>query len=140
MAEPISKFPERPQVLGFVAISLCVALLAMFSGCNRGAQPVSVDKGAAHSVWVGTAIVGEGNELAAVDVVIGDKAGPAGTAFASGLANQRQGHPATVVVLQPNVAVKPSTLLVTRVTLTGEKASVQFFDPVQQGVSRAVVD
>ena len=88
----------------------------------------------------GSAVAGDGNELAAVDVIVGDKAGPAGAAFAAGLASQRPGHPAVVAVLQPNVAVKPSTLLVTRVTLTGEKGSVQFFDPVQQGVARAVVD
>jgi 5,6,7,8-tetrahydromethanopterin hydro-lyase len=45
-----------------------------------------------------------------------------------------------IAVLQPNLAVKPSTLLVSRVTLTGEKSSVQFFGPVQQGVARAVAD
>jgi 5,6,7,8-tetrahydromethanopterin hydro-lyase len=78
--------------------------------------------------------------MAAVDLIIGDKAGPGGVAFSTGLASQRQGHPSTIAVLQPNVAVKPSTLLVSRVTLTGVKSSVHFFDPVQQGVARAVTD
>jgi 5,6,7,8-tetrahydromethanopterin hydro-lyase len=112
----------------------------MSIGCNRVSPPTTADRGTAQRFWVGSGIAGEGNELAAVDVVLGDKFGAAGTAFASGLANQRQGHPAIIVSLQPNAAVKPSTLMATRTTLSSQNATVQFFDPVQQGVSRAIVD
>lgn len=124
-----------------LAVLICSAtLLTTFSGCNQVKPQNNVSQAEVRNLWVGTAIAGDGNELAAIDVIIGEKSGPAGAAFASGLANQKQGHPAVITVLQPNVAVKPSTLLVSRVTLTGVDGSVQFFDPVQQGVARAIVD
>ncbi|HAP06858.1 MAG TPA: aldehyde-activating protein, partial [Planctomycetaceae bacterium] len=44
------------------------------------------------SMYVGEALVGEGNEVAHIDLLIGDKAGPVGTAFANALADQKHGH------------------------------------------------
>ena len=41
---------------------------------------------------VGEALVGEGNEIAHIDLLIGSKTGPVGTAFANALANQSDGH------------------------------------------------
>lgn len=72
--------------------------------------------------------------------MFGDKNGPVGTAFANSLAKQVQGHPAFVVVLAPNVAVKPSTLLVASVTVTGVKPATQLFGSIQQAVAAAVTD
>ena len=56
---------------------------------------------------VGEALVGEGNEVAHIDLIIGDKSGPAGTAFAIALANQSKGHSNLMAVLEPNLLVKP---------------------------------
>ncbi|MBL9122568.1 MAG: formaldehyde-activating enzyme [Planctomycetaceae bacterium] len=92
------------------------------------------------SMYVGEALVGDGNEIAHIDLLIGDKAGPVGNAFANALARQSEGHTNLLAVLTPNVAVKPSTVLVTKVTIKGMKQAVQMFGPAQAAVAKAVAD
>lgn len=92
------------------------------------------------SMYTGEALVGEGNEVAHIDLLIGDKAGPVGTAFANALANQSQGHSNLLAVLEPNLAVKPATVMITKVTIKGAKQAVQMFGPAQFAVAKAVAD
>ena len=61
---------------------------------------------------VGEALVGEGNEIAHIDLLIGKKEGPVGLAFANALANQSAGHTNLLAVLTPNLIAKPATILV----------------------------
>ncbi len=89
---------------------------------------------------IGEALVGEGNEVAHIDLIIGDKDGPAGVAFANALATQSQGHSNLLAVLTPNLAVKPSTVMITKVTIKGQKQAVQMFGPAQYAVAKAVAD
>ena len=89
---------------------------------------------------VGEALVGEGNEIAHIDLLIGSKTGPVGTAFANALANQSAGHSNLLAVLTPNLLAKPATLLVTKVTIKGMKQAVQMFGPAQYAVAKAVAD
>ena len=89
---------------------------------------------------VGEALVGDGNEVAHIDLLIGDKAGPVGTAFANALANQSKGHSNLLAVLTPNLAVKPATVMVTKVTIGGARQAVQMFGPAQYAVAKAVAD
>ena len=92
------------------------------------------------SMFIGEALVGEGNEIAHIDLMIGSKEGPVGTAFANALANQSAGHTNLLAVLAPNVAVKPSTVMITKVTIKGMKQAVQMFGPAQYAVAKAVAD
>ena len=92
------------------------------------------------SFHVGEALVGEGNEIAHIDLIIGDKSGPAGVAFANALATQSQGHSNLLAVLTPNLAVKPATVMITKVTIKGAKQAVQMFGPAQYAVAKAVAD
>ena len=92
------------------------------------------------SIYVGEALVGEGNEVAHIDLLIGDKAGPVGVAFANALANQSSGHSNLLAVLEPNLAVKPATVMITKVTIKGAKQAVQMFGPAQFAVAKAVAD
>ena len=92
------------------------------------------------SMFIGEALAGEGNEIAHIDLLIGNKDGPVGTAFANALARQSQGHSNLLAVLTPNLAVKPSTVLVTKVTIKGAKQAVQMFGPAQSAVAKAVAD
>ena len=92
------------------------------------------------SMYVGEALVGNGNEIAHIDLLIGSKDGPVGTAFANALARQSAGHSNLLAVLTPNLAVKPSTVLVTKVTIKGATQAVQMFGPGQEAVSKAVAD
>ena len=92
------------------------------------------------SFYVGESLVGEGNEVAHIDLLIGDKSGPVGVAFANALANQSAGHSNLLAVLTPNLAVKPSTVMITKVTIKGAKQAVQMFGPAQYAVAKAVAD
>lgn len=42
------------------------------------------------SMYIGEALSGEGNEVAHIDLLIGDKDGPVGQAFANALATQSE--------------------------------------------------
>jgi 5,6,7,8-tetrahydromethanopterin hydro-lyase len=92
------------------------------------------------SMFVGEALIGEGNEIAHIDLLIGSKDGPVGQAFANALARQSEGHTNLLAVLTPNLAVKPATVLVTKVTIKGMKQAVQMFGPAQAAVAKAVAD
>ena len=92
------------------------------------------------SMFIGEALSGEGNEIAHIDLLIGSKDGPVGSAFANALARQSEGHTNLLAVLTPNLAVKPATVMVTKVTIKGMKQAVQMFGPAQAAVAKAVAD
>lgn len=91
------------------------------------------------SMYVGESLVGEGNEVAHIDLMIGDKNGPVGNAFANALADQKMGH-SNLLAGTPNMAVKPSTVMITKVTIKGARQAVQMFGPAQKAVANAVAD
>jgi 5,6,7,8-tetrahydromethanopterin hydro-lyase len=93
-----------------------------------------------HTMYVGEALAGEGNEIAHIDLLIGSKDGPVGLAFASALANQSNGHSNLLAVLAPNLLTKPATVMITKVTIKGMKQAVQMFGPAQYAVAKAVAD
>lgn len=92
------------------------------------------------SMFIGEALDGDGNEIAHIDLMIGSKTGPVGIAFANALSTQSEGHSNLLAVITPNVAVKPSTVMVTKVTIKGMKQAVQMFGPAQAAVAKAVAD
>jgi 5,6,7,8-tetrahydromethanopterin hydro-lyase len=92
------------------------------------------------SMYIGEALAGEGNEIAHIDLLIGNKEGPVGVAFANALARQSEGHTNLLAVLTPNLAVKPATVMITKVTIKGMKQAVQMFGPAQAAVAKAVAD
>jgi 5,6,7,8-tetrahydromethanopterin hydro-lyase len=89
---------------------------------------------------VGESLVGEGDEVAHVDLLIGSKSGPVGEAFAEALINQKQGHTNLLAVVAPNLPCKPDTIISNKVTIAGAAQAVQMFGPAQAAVARAVVD
>ena len=92
------------------------------------------------SMFIGEALAGDGNEIAHIDLLIGSKDGPVGVAFANALARQSEGHSNLLAVLTPNLAVKPATVLITKVSIQGAKQAVQMFGPAQAAVAKAVAD
>jgi len=92
------------------------------------------------SMFIGEALAGEGSEVAHIDLLIGNKDGPVGVAFANAFARQSDGHTNLLAVLTPNLAVKPATVMVTKVTIKGMKQRVQMFGPAQAAVAKAVAD
>jgi 5,6,7,8-tetrahydromethanopterin hydro-lyase len=89
---------------------------------------------------LGESLVGEGNEVAHIDLIIGSKSGPAGQAFVNALSHQSEGHSTLLAVVAPNLAAKPDTILFNKVTIKGATQAVQMFGPAQAAVARAVVD
>lgn len=89
---------------------------------------------------IGEALLGEGNELAHIDLLIGDKNGPVGQAFANGLANLSAGHTPLLSVIRPNLPPKPHTLLVPKVTIKNMEDAGKIFGPAQAAVAKAVAD
>ena len=92
------------------------------------------------SMFIGEALAGDGNEIAHIDLLIGSKDGPVGVAFANALSTQSEGHSNLLAVLTPNLAVKPSTVMITKVTIKGMRQAVQMFGPAQAAVAKAVAD
>ena len=94
----------------------------------------------ARALSVGESLVGDGNEVAHIDLLVGSKDGPVGEAFAGALLNHKEGHTNLLAVVAPNLPAKPDTIMANKVTLKGEKQVGQMFGPAQAAVSRAVVD
>jgi len=90
--------------------------------------------------FIGESLVGEGNEIAHVDLIIGSKAGHAGQAFVSSLSKNTDGFTSLLAVVTPNLPAKPDTLLFNKVTIKNATQAVQMFGPAQAAVARAVVD
>src|SRR5437763_328473 len=90
--------------------------------------------------FIGESLVGDGNEIAHIDLIIGSKSGHAGQAFVNTLSNNTDGFTKLLAVVTPNLPAKPDTLLFNKVTMKNATQAVQMFGPAQAAVARAVVD
>lgn len=89
---------------------------------------------------VGEALVGKEPELAHVDLIVGEKDGPVGQAFANGLVNLSEGHTPLLAVIRPNLPSKPYTLIVPKVTVKDMDQVAKIFGPAQAAVAKAIAD
>ena len=88
----------------------------------------------------GESLVGDGNEVAHIDLMMGPRGSAAEKAFANALVNNKDGFTTLLAVLAPNLLVKPYTILFNKVTIKNAKQAVQMFGPAQYGVAKAVAD
>jgi 5,6,7,8-tetrahydromethanopterin hydro-lyase len=93
-----------------------------------------------NKVCVGESLVGDGNEVAHVDLLIGPRGSAVESAFCNALTNNKDGFTSLLAVIAPNLACKPSTILFNKVTIKGAKQAVQMFGPAQYAVAKAVQD
>ncbi len=91
-------------------------------------------------VLVGESLVGEGNEVAHIDLIMGPRGSAAEAAFCNALTNNKDGFTSLLAVVAPNLMCKPATILFNKVTIKGAKQAVQMFGPAQHGVAKAVAD
>ena len=89
---------------------------------------------------VGEALIGDGAEVAHIDLLMGDKEGPIGTAFAHAVSQLSAGHTPLLAVIRPNLLTKPVTLVIPKVTLKTMTQVNEMFGPVQAAVAKAVAD
>jgi bifunctional enzyme Fae/Hps len=90
--------------------------------------------------FIGEALVGDGNEIAHIDLMIGDKEGPVGQAFATGFTQLSFGHTPLLAVIRPNLPSKPFTLITPKVTVKDMDQASKIFGPAQAAVAKAVAD
>jgi 5,6,7,8-tetrahydromethanopterin hydro-lyase len=89
---------------------------------------------------VGEALVGEGNEVAHIDLIIGPRGSPAEETFCRTLTSQREGVNGLLALIAPNLPAKPNTVMFNKVTIKNAKQAVQMFGPAQHAVAKAVTD
>jgi 5,6,7,8-tetrahydromethanopterin hydro-lyase len=91
-------------------------------------------------VLVGEALVGDGNEVAHIDLIMGPRGSAVESAFCNALTNNKDGFTSLLAVVAPNLPCKPNTLIFNKVTIKGANQAVQMFGPAQRAVSMAVMD
>ena len=91
-------------------------------------------------VLAGESLVGDGNEVAHIDLIMGPRGSAVEAAFCNSLTNNKDGFSTLLAVVAPNLACKPNTVMFNKVTIKGSKQAVQMFGPAQRGVAMAVAD
>src|SRR5947209_4400999 len=91
-----------------------------------------------NKLMVGESLVGEGNEVAHIDLIMGPRGSAAETAFANALTNNKDGFTSLLAVVAPNLPVKPNTILFNKVTIKDAKQAVQMFGPAQHAGNAGV--
>jgi 5,6,7,8-tetrahydromethanopterin hydro-lyase len=92
------------------------------------------------AVLIGESFIGEAAEAAHVNVVLGHRAGPVGTAWATALATPSAGHTPFVAVLRPGLPVKPLTLFVNKAAIESDRHGTLTWGAAQAGVAGGVAD
>src|SRR5215467_15412986 len=91
-------------------------------------------------VCVGESLVGDGNEVAHVDLLLGPRGSAVETAYCIRLTNNKDGFTTLLALVAPNLMCKPATVLFNKVTIKSAKQAVQMFGPAQHAVGKAVAD
>jgi 5,6,7,8-tetrahydromethanopterin hydro-lyase len=132
------KWPVK-KITGFYSFRLLVRdVLACRAYLKKGGETMETRK--INKVLIGEALIGEGNEVAHVDLIIGPRGSGAETAFCIALSNQKRGDNALLAVLAPNMMAKPPTVMFNKVDIKNAKQAVQMFGPAQAGVAEAIAD
>ena len=91
------------------------------------------------SLKVGESLVGSRAELAHIDLLIGDKNGPVGEAYARALTHPAKGKEGLQVILEPNMQVKPPTIMIPTVKVTSLRHASLTYGPAQAAVGKAIM-
>ncbi len=91
-------------------------------------------------MFIGEALVGKGDELAHIELVIGRKSGEVGKTFLEAFTNPKFGHTPLLAVIRPNLPAKPWTLILPKVTIKNMEQANLVFGSAQSAIAKAVVD
>ncbi len=92
------------------------------------------------AMQIGSGRTGEGTEEVQVDLLCGVKNGQAGEAWAYQLTYPRHGFEALTTILEPNLTVRPSTLIVPTNAVKDLRQANMVYGPVQNAVAKAIVE
>jgi 4-hydroxy-tetrahydrodipicolinate synthase len=93
-----------------------------------------------NSILLGSATAGEDPEKVGIDLIVGLKKGPIGEAYARQLTHPRHGYEALTTIAEPNLTVKPSTLIVPTIELMNLRQASMVYGPTQAAVAKAILD
>jgi 5,6,7,8-tetrahydromethanopterin hydro-lyase len=89
---------------------------------------------------VGESLVGGDRvEVAHIDLLIGKKNGPTGNAYAQALTNPEEGREGLQVILEPNMQVKPATIMIPTIRPTSLRHASLTYGPAQAAIAKAVM-
>ena len=89
---------------------------------------------------IGESLAGSGSEVAHVEIMIGLRDGPLGQAFATARSTPSAGHEPLLAILEPNLAVKPATMIIPTVTIKNMRQASMVYGPAQSAAAKAVID
>jgi 4-hydroxy-tetrahydrodipicolinate synthase len=92
------------------------------------------------SLIVGTGQAGEGEEKVQVDLIEGSKESAIARTYAELFTHPKHSFEALSAILEPNLMVRPSTLIVPMVPLKNLKQANMVYGPGQAGVGKAILD
>jgi hypothetical protein len=87
------------------------ALVSRWRGSKVAIEPKSTTRATTTRIGglcTGEALVGEGNEIAHIDLIMGPRGSAAEKAFANSLTNNKDGFTSLLAVIAPNLMVKPA--------------------------------
>lgn len=89
---------------------------------------------------VGEGFAGRDIAYVRVDLLGGPKDSPVGDAWIRGLSNATPGHEAVSAIVEPNLMVKPITLVMPAVEVRSLRQASILFGPIQLAIGKAVLD
>src|SRR5579859_4864634 len=100
-----------------------IAAVAKWRGGSESSTPQEGTRAMASitKVCVGESLVGDGNEVAHIDLILGPRGSAAETAFCNALTNNKDGFTTLLAIVAPNLPCKPNTILYNKVTIKGAK-------------------
>lgn len=93
-----------------------------------------------HGMRVAKCSAGSGTEEVILSAVVGTLESPISEAFALALSLPREGYEALTAILEPNLMVRPATLIVPAVKVENMRQASMIYGPVQAAVAKAVAD
>lgn len=101
---------------------------------------ITVEMIESNGILLGSATEGEDPETVGIDLIVGPKGGPVGEAYARQLTHPAHGYEALTTIAEPNLTVKPSTLIVPTVELVNLRQASMVYGPTQAAVAKAILD
>jgi len=89
---------------------------------------------------IGEGYEGSGASAANIKVMLGDRNGPVGAAWATALATPTAGHEPFIVVARPGLPVKPWTLFVNTVAIAGDDHGTLTVGAAHAGVAAGIIE
>jgi 4-hydroxy-tetrahydrodipicolinate synthase len=106
-----------------------------FSNLDLSAETIR-----AAGLRLGSGAAGEGEEWVQLDLVAGPKVGPLGDAYAYQLTYPLHRREALTAILEPNLTVRPPTLILPTLEQKNLRQANMIYGPTQSAVAKAIVD